>query len=146
MYVTYKPEDGQDKRWEFDPGRVRASKAEMIERRFGENWDNWKIAVQQGNMKARRVLLWHLLTLEHPALRWEDTPDFLDEELDVDHSVAELQEIRDRVAKRVRTPGQHEEVLAALDYEITEAMARDEAAGTEPEGKASSNADGSTTP
>ena len=145
MYVTYRPEDGEEQRWKFDPDKVRASKAEMIEKRFGENWDAWKVAVQQGNMRARRVLLWHLLTLAHSGLRFEDTPDFFAGEMLVEHSVDELRDIRDRVEKRAPGGDTRDQVLAALDVEITEAMAREEGAGVEPEGKAPSSGDANAT-
>lgn len=144
MFVTYRPQEGDQRRWEFDPRKVRASKAEMIEKRFGEPWDAWQVAVQAGNMRARRVLLWHLLTVEHPTMRWEDTPDFLAGELLVQHSVAELREIRERIQKASVDDDRREQIMAALDTEITEAMAREEI--TEPEGKALSKPDENATP
>lgn len=146
MIVTYKPEDDAEQRWEFDPKRVRASKAEMIEKRFGESWDMFLANIQQGSMRARRVLLWHLLTLEHPALRWEDTPDFFAAELLVEYSVAELTDLRNAAMTKMAASELREQLLTALDSEITEAMARDEAAGVEPEGKAPSSGDAKSTP
>lgn len=145
MHVTYRPEGDAEQRWEFDPTRVRASKAEMIEKRFGESWDVFLASIQQGSMRARRVLLWHLLTLAHPGLRFEDAPDFFADELLVEYTVAELNEIRTRVASKMPAGEEREQVLTLLDSEITEAMARDEAAGVEPEGKAPSGGDVSTT-
>jgi hypothetical protein len=134
VHVTYKPEDGDQQEWTFDPLRIRASQAELIERRFGENWEAWTGGVQAGNMKARRVLLWHLLSREHPTLRYEDVPDFYAGELLVQHSVAELAEIRARVEKSSLPDDKREIVLAAFDREMTEAMAREDASP----GKASS--------
>ncbi|GIH98090.1 hypothetical protein [Planobispora takensis] len=144
MFVTYRPEDGTEQRWTFDPGRVRASQAEAIEKRAGEPWDAWLFAVQAGNMRARRVLLWHLLRLDHPALKFEDTPDFYAGELVVEHSVAELTEIRGRVAKATLPAVQRDQVLAALDTALAEARQREQ--GTEPEGKARSLSAASATP
>lgn len=140
MFVTYKPEDAAEQRWEFDPRKVRASRAEMIEKRSGENWDNWLVAVQSGQMRARRVLLWHLMSLDHPTLRFEDTPDFYAGELEIEHSVAELTEIRDKVVKANLPAEQREQVMLALDGEITAAMERQGLA--EPEGKARSKSGG----
>ncbi|MFC7380894.1 hypothetical protein [Sphaerisporangium rhizosphaerae] len=136
MFVTYKPEDGDEQRWEFNPKRVRASKAEMIEKRAGENWDAWLASLQSGNMRARRVLLWHLLTVDHPTFRWEDVPDFYASELMVEHSVAELTEIRDRVTKAKLPADQVDQILSALDGEIASAMEREQV--SEPAGKARS--------
>ncbi|GIH29096.1 hypothetical protein Aph01nite_74060 [Acrocarpospora phusangensis] len=147
MYITYTPEEtGQAQRWTFDPTKIRASEAEIIEKRYGQNWDAWQAAVQSGNMRARRVLLWHLLKREHLSLRWEDTPDFLAGEVLVEHSVAELQAIRDRVAKANLPDDQREQIFTALDAEITDAMAKAEARDEEPEGKAPSKSAASATP
>ncbi|WP_329426825.1 hypothetical protein OG339_42220 [Streptosporangium sp. NBC_01495] len=144
MFVTYSPEDGTEQRWTFDPKRVRASKAEMIEKRAGEPWDAWQAAVLAGKMRARRVLLWHLLTVDHPTLRWEDVPDFYAGELLVEYSVIELADIRGRVEKAEIPADQRDQALAALAALITEATARE--AATEPEGKALSPTAASGTP
>jgi len=143
MYVTYRPEGGEERRWVFEPGKVRASRAEMIEKRAGENWDSWLASVQMGSMKARRVLLWHLLSLDHPTLRFEDV-DFLADELVVEHSAAELAEIRARVYAAKLPDDQREQVLAVLDAEIEAAREREGRDGGE--GKASSKRSGSATP
>lgn len=142
MFVTYSPEGGDVQRWAFNPKRVRAAKAEMIEKRAGVNWDAWLVAVQSGNMRARRVLLWHLMTVEHPTMRWEDVPDFYAGEVLVEHSAAELVEIRAKVAGAALPADQRETILAALDGEIAAATARE----VEPEGKARSESAASDTP
>lgn len=128
MFVTYAPEGGDEQRWDFDPGKVRASKAEMIEKRFGDSWDKWLAAVQQGGMKARRVLLWHLLTVDHPTLRAEDVPDFYAGEVTVEHNVAELRDIRERVLKANIAEDEKEQVIVALDVQISDAIAAEEKA------------------
>lgn len=132
MHVTYRPEDGEEQRWEFDPSKVRASKAELIEKRYGQNWDKWRADVQSGNMRARRVLLWHLLTQEHHTIRYEDTPDFAVDELLVEHSATELAAFKDRLMKADLPEADREQMLVALDLEISEAIAR----GEQLEGKA----------
>jgi hypothetical protein len=126
MRITYAPEDGDRQEWDFDPDRVRSSLAEMIERKYGETWEQFCAGVQSGNMRARRVLLWHLLRLEHPALRYEDVPDFYASELKVQYSVAELNDIRDRLQKMHLPETQRDSAMAALDVEMTSAMEREE--------------------
>jgi len=126
MHITYAPEDGDRQEWDFDPDRVRSSLAEMIERKYGETWDQFCVGVQSGNMRARRVLLWHLLRLEHPALRYEDVPDFYASEVKVQYSVAELNEFRDRLQKMHLPENQRDMAMAALDVEMTSAMEREE--------------------
>ncbi|WIM97707.1 hypothetical protein ACTOB_001255 [Actinoplanes oblitus] len=134
MFVTYSPEDGDQQRWEFNPDRVRQSKAEMIEKRYGANWDQFRAGVQSGDSRARRVLLWHLMSMEHPAMRIEDVPDFCMGELKVEHSRGELVMLRDRLAKANIPESDREQMLTALDIEITDAMASEA-----DEGKATSN-------
>lgn len=133
MIVTYRPEDGgEPQTWEFDPSRVRASRAEMIEKRAGENWEAWLMQVQQGNMRARRVLLWHLMSMPHPTMRFEDTPDFYAGELEIQHTRGELSEMRDRIVKAGLPDDQVAQVLMALDLEMASAPESAEAGGKAP--------------
>jgi len=138
MFVTYRPEGGEEKRWTFDPRRVRASQAEMIERRAGEPYEAWLTSVQAGKTHARRVMLWHLLSLEHPGLKFEDTPDFYMDELIVEHSVSELEELKARVQRANIPSDQRETILAALEIEIAEAEQREKERGGEGKAKSRS--------
>ena len=126
MHITYSPEDGDRQEWDFNPDRVRQSVAEVIERRFGGTWDEFKAGVQSGSMRARRALLWHLLSLQHPTLRYEDTPDFFAGELKVQFSVTELTELRELTLKANLSAEKREMALTAIDFEMSEAMAREE--------------------
>jgi hypothetical protein len=132
VFVTYKPEDGDRQRWSFDPTKVRASKAEAIEQAAGLPWDQWLGAVQTGAMRARRALLWHLLTVDHPGLKFEDTPDFYAGELVLEYSATELSGIRDRLAKVKLPADQRAATDAAIDMALADLAER----GQEPEGKA----------
>lgn len=135
MQITYTPEGSTDRQtWSFDHGRVRASAAEMIEKRFGDNWDAFVAGVQSGNMRARRVLLWHLMTQAHPGLKFEDVPDFFADEVKVEFTTAELTAIRARMEKAKVAEDVRERTLAAIDTELAEAAVR-EGAAPEP-GKA----------
>ena len=105
MLVKYKPEneDGsvrEDLAWEreFQPMRVRANRAEMIEKRYGARYSEWVTAIQAGEVKARRVLMWHLLSLDHPTFKMEDVPDFMFGEVELDYSLSDLQKLRREVA------------------------------------------------
>lgn len=126
MHITYTPEDGDRQEWDFDPGRVRASAAEIIERRFGGTWDEFQAGVQGGNIRARRAMLWHLMVQQHASLRLEDVPDFYADELVVQFSVKELTAIRDRLGKANLPADKREQAMAAIDVEMTEAMEREE--------------------
>lgn len=95
MFVTYAPEDSSEppRMWEFDPKRVRSSEQVIVEKQFGgRSWSEFVAAVMKGSAEARRVLLCHLMRREHPALQLRDVPDFMDCELLVEQSAAELME------------------------------------------------------
>lgn len=137
MKVTYTTGD-EPRTWDFDPAEVPQSQAEIIEKRYGQLWDQFLSDVRQGSARARRVLLWHLLRQEHHTLRFEDTPDFKMGQVKVEHSVAELLLVRDRVAKANLDADEKDGILAALDVEITEQMGQVPDSEPEPDpGKAS---------
>jgi hypothetical protein len=135
MHVTFEPEDGDRQEWDFSPGRIRASEAVLIEKRFGGNWDEFQAGVQSGNMAARRVMLWHLLRQQHAMLRFEDVPDFFADELVVQFSSKELMGLRESLAKAHLPEDKRELMLTGLDLELTSAMERE---GALAEGKAPS--------
>lgn len=119
MIIVYSPEDGDKQQWEFTPGKVRAGEAERIEKRYGANWTEFLQGVNTGSIRARRVLLWHLIRRDHPTLRWEDTPDFYAGELSVDMSLTELVEMRERVASDKTIDAEvREQVITALTAQI----------------------------
>jgi hypothetical protein len=122
LFITFKPENNDPQMWEFDPKRVRASQAEMVEKRYGQPWDTFLRDLIKGSMLARRVLLWHLTRLTHHTLRYEDTPDFYAEELLVEFSRAELETMRAEAEKSTALSDEDRPVaLAALDAEIAKA-------------------------
>jgi hypothetical protein len=128
MHVIYKPErpeDGDRQEWDFNPGRVRASQAEMIEARFGGTWDEFRARLFQGSMKAQRVMLWHLFNLTHPGFRFEDVPDFYSDELVMSYSVAELTKLREAFEQASLPADAREAMLAAVDKEMTAAAERE---------------------
>lgn len=122
MFVTFSPSDGDPQMWEFDPRKVRASAAEMVERRYGKPWDVFVQELIQGSMVARRVLLWHLIRQTHHTLRFEDTPDFYSGELTVEFARDELTAMRQQLEiSRAISDEDRALALAALDDEIAKA-------------------------
>lgn len=140
MLVKYRPADkpAENQDWEFDPGRVRQSEAEMIEKRSGLTWDKWVEAIQAGSAAARRVLLWHLLRKDHPTIRLEDTPDFYMDELELEYSLVDLQKLRAQVDEAAVDDSKKRELLDRLDLEIAGRLGKEEV-GPEDLGKAPSN-------
>lgn len=122
MKVTYRPDGGEPQEWTWDPGDVRQSEAEAIQKRFGGPWDDFAVAVRQGDARARRILLWHFQRQVHPALRYEDTPDFRMRELTVEYDIDELVMIRDRVLRADLDAESREVALASVELEIADRM------------------------
>lgn len=120
MIVTYKPEADPSQGWqrEFYPMRIKNSRAEMIEKRYGQRFTAWVKEIQAGESKARRVLVWHLLSLEHPTFRMEDVPDFAFGELEVDYSLDDLQKLRKEIEDSSANDADKSEILEQLDMEI----------------------------
>ena len=126
MFVTYTPDGADRHEWEFIPGKMRASEAQPIERRFGGSWEKWSIEIQQGSVAARRLLLWHLLRREHPTLRWEDTPDYAMDELEISYSSDEMRDlITNAEAAPIEDQEQKNAVLAGLRAELEKAEQRE---------------------
>ncbi|MEU8209786.1 hypothetical protein AB0B85_11365 [Micromonospora sp. NPDC049044] len=122
MIVTYTPDGDQAQQWEFSPGRIKSSEAEILQKRYGGTWDEFKVGVLKGDMRARRVMLFHCLRREHHTLRFEDMPDFFDEELELEFTKAELEGMRAQVAQASGlNADERESTLAALDVQIADA-------------------------
>lgn len=93
MIVTYTPEDGNPSQtWGFDPTRVRVSEQVIVEKQFGDTWQRFVAGCKANEAAARRILLCHLIRRDHPAHQLRDTPDFMDCELVIEMSLAELEE------------------------------------------------------
>ena len=128
MRVTFLPEGSDTPQvWDFRPGRVRNSRAAQIERLYSrivgerQTYEAFKVAVQQGSAPARQVLLWHLQSLDHPTLRVEDV-DFSEDELIVEYTVSELQQVRDAIGNQSSMDKiQREQFLAVIEAEMLRA-------------------------
>lgn len=126
MHVTYKPEDGDQQEWDFVAGRVRSGEAGLMQERYGKPWEQFDAELQKGDIIARKVLLWHLLRLDHAKMRWEDTPDFFADELVVEFSVKELTRMIDELRQARGIPeAQRDQILAAFAKELEKATARE---------------------
>jgi hypothetical protein len=125
VFVAYHPEGSEEPtKWTFVPGKVRNSRAAMIEKMYGKavgakaTFEVWKLDVQQGSAAARQVLLWHLQSLDHHTLKLEDV-DFAEDELIVSFSRGELEDMREAIlsAKRL-DEAQREMMLATIDGQM----------------------------
>jgi hypothetical protein len=126
MDVTFDPEDGSEPRtWVFDTEDLLKSEAKLIEKAYGSSLEEWMNLLRIRNIKAREVLLWHLLCREHPKLKFEDTPDFRMRQLKVEMSSAELKDVYDQMS-RTKMPDEMREMFeAAFQRDYQDALARE---------------------
>lgn len=141
MLVTYKLKGSDEARsWNFQPDDLFEIRCEFIEKRYakllGEKsvaFEEWRMAVLREQASARRVLLWHLLDLDHPGKLRIDDVNPRRGELKVEASKSELEELR---ATLENVGGmddmQRELMLAQVDAQIL-------AAPDDDGGKAPSN-------
>src|SRR5262245_9669633 len=139
MIVRYSPDGGPAQTWEWDANRVRSRAAEDIERLYGGRWQAFPTDVLMGSMRARRILLWHLMRLEHPTVRLDDI-DFAAGELVVDFSDSELADVRAAVDSATDIDlDKRAQALRMLDAEIASRAENPEAQGDGVPGKAISS-------
>ena len=119
MYLVYTPDGGDEKRWEYKPLKLRATEREMLEKRTAMRFSEFTSEVLQGNSLCRRALLFLFLRREHPRIRWDDV-DFAWDELKLEYSKQELQQMRDKAAEHLAGP-ERDAALAQLDEEIATA-------------------------
>lgn len=129
MFVTWDPEDGSTPRvWEFKEDDVLKSEAIAIEKAMGgpqASYEMWFAQMRSGNMKARGILLWHLMRQEHRGLKYEDTPDFRKRQLKVEMSVVELRELKAQMGSTKMDEATKEMFDAQFDRDIRAAMERE---------------------
>ena len=74
MIITYTPQEGEVRTWEFTPQLLMTPEAEAIESVGGTLWEDFDTFGQlfnKGNRRAYRAALWVLLRREDPSLRFE---------------------------------------------------------------------------
>ncbi|MFD4660838.1 hypothetical protein ACFWP2_35075 [Kitasatospora sp. NPDC058444] len=127
MYLVYEPEGSDEpQRWKYQPTKLMSAERERLEKLTGRDFSAFTQAVLAGNSLARRALLFIFLKRQHPATRFDDV-DFAWDELRLELSRAELEQVREQAAETAPAD-QRAAVLAQLDKEIAEAY-------EDPEGK-----------
>lgn len=126
MKVTYEDDNGNKTTWDYRPSKIRQTEAELMERKWGGDWDALNKAILSGSAKARRVLLWHAMRKDHPVLRWEDVPDFAMGQVSVEFDAEELADIREAIVKnKSMDDATRNDALAVLDEQIAAEPAAD---------------------
>jgi hypothetical protein len=126
MLVEWDPENGEDKQtWQFDPKDVFRKDAALIEKHYGGSWDQWIQGLRIGEINARAVLLWYMLKLVHPKIRFDDVPDFRVRQLEVQMGVTELRELYEQAKKLKLDPDTREAFETRFEADMREAMERE---------------------
>lgn len=130
MLVIWDPEDGSDQQqWEFDADDVKRKRAAEIEKLYreggGTNWDGWKIGLQSGEILARSILLWYMMTMVHPRLQFRDLPDFSVRQLKVELTVKELQALWKQIQRMGLEPDKAAEMEKAFKISLEDAAERE---------------------
>lgn len=124
MIVTYEPENGERREWDYKPDQVRSDEAERAEDATGLTWDEINVGLLKGSMKSRRAALWLLMRQDNPQLRYKDV-SFRSGEVTVEWDKAEKVAVREGIlASNAISDEDKEQALALLgDDEGDEAAA-----------------------
>lgn len=135
MFLTYKPEDGDEQRWTIKLGKLRSLEIEQIEKLTAMDYGaEFRQRLLKGNGLARRALLFTLVRRDHPRTRFADV-DFADDELILEMDLVELREVREAVVEAPTLSDDERTIaLAQVDAQIAEIEAAGEQ--VEAEGKA----------
>ncbi len=126
MFVKWNPENGEpEQTFNFDSGEVMRKQAARIEKYYDGSFEQWVAGLMIGQIEARAVLLWHMLSQVHDKLRFEDVPDFRVRQLTVEMGVKELQDLLKRVKKMKLPDAQREAFNSQFESDLHDAMTRE---------------------
>lgn len=122
MFLVYKPEGSEEPtRWRYNPRKIMSAERENIERLTDRNWAQFTQEVVQGSSICRRALLFTFLKRDHPgSVRFDDV-DFAWDELDLEYSKGELEQMRDAAADGAPA-AQRAAILSRFESMIAEAV------------------------
>ena len=95
MIITYTPEDGEKREWQFEPRRLMSPEAEAIEKVTHWTFQEFSSKFLAGSMLAYRAVVWIMLKREDPPLRFQDVSICLD---DLSIGFDDVEQIRIREA------------------------------------------------
>lgn len=128
LRVTYTGGDAPQ-HWLFDPDDVDFDEAERIETAMGttsrDTWDQFVAGVMDAKVRARRVLLWHLLRRTNPdyPMPFSETPNAKMGQLTVELGTAEIATLANRIEAAPLTPAAKASALQRLTNEFDAASA-----------------------
>ncbi|KIF69246.1 hypothetical protein HY68_12655 [Streptomyces sp. AcH 505] len=128
MFLVYTPEgQAEPTRWRYNPKKLMSVEREDLERRTDRNFSQFTTDVLQGNALCRRALLFTYLRRDHAKVKFEDV-DFAWDELSLEYSRQELQQMRERMLENLHGD-QLAGALVTIDAEIETAFDDVEEAG-----------------
>lgn len=137
MEFVYRPDEGEEQRFEIRLGKLRSIDTEAIERVTGMDWQEFQERLGRQNSTCARALLWILQRRKHPTLKYADV-DLAPDEWDVEPDAGELDQAREAIESHpTLSDEQRREQLAIID-----ALRKNAPAG---EGKAPGKSGGTTT-
>lgn len=102
MIFVLKREGIDDKRWEFEPGKLMSVEVIEIEKRTGMKYPEWLDAFRAGSMLAIHAFVFVMTKRERPGVKWDEIRfTFDDTGWDVEDS--DLEEIRTKLAAKIAT-------------------------------------------
>jgi hypothetical protein len=126
MQVEWDPENGEDKQvWQFDPDDVLRKDAMLIEKHYGGTWDQWRAGLMTGEINARTVLLWYMLLLIHPKIKFDDVPNFRVRQLKTEMGTLELKQLWKRAERMKMEPDTREAFNSQFEMDMADAMKRE---------------------
>lgn len=123
LRVTYTGGDAPQ-HWLFDPDDVDFDEAERIETAMGttsrDTWDQFVAGVMDAKVRARRVLLWHLLRRTNPdyPMAFADTPNAKMGQLTVELGTSEIAKLASRFEAAPLAPASKAAALQRLTEEF----------------------------
>lgn len=128
MIIVYRPEGGDEQRWNLNDEKLMAAEAEAVERVTRTEWGELQGKLAKGSMLAMRAFAWVLAKREQPTLRYSEFIPAADE-LDLDFDPTERAELRHEVNRAADAgeidEGERAATLAALadpeDFQDAEA-------------------------
>lgn len=117
MIIVYRPEDGEERRWDLKvkgSGKLKSSEGELVEETVGLTWGEFEAKLLNGWLRGFRVLTWVLMRRDDPGLTLDDfDPDA--DEFDVDFDTDERTQLRAEVERATDlTPAQRAEALSKI--------------------------------
>lgn len=116
MIVTFKPDEGEARVYEFKPDRLMFVEAEELERLTKLPYEGgFQQAIFEGSALARRALTFVFEKRTHPTLAWKTFGDFPVSAIKVEYDKSELADMRAALATAPLTDEERAQASAAID-------------------------------